>query len=78
MSASITSLLNSSTQTDPVVEAEKQVEVALDDLVAAGALQTRNRMDIESLLDPDGESNILTVSSENQAVIDARAARESS
>ncbi|PPQ83060.1 hypothetical protein CVT25_005219 [Psilocybe cyanescens] len=64
---------------DPVVRAEKQVEVALEELVATGALQRSNRMDIESLLNPEGESNISAESSDKeiyQAVIDARAAHE--
>jgi hypothetical protein len=47
-------------QTDPVAHAERQVEEALDELVAIGVLQTGNRMDIESLLNPAGESPVLT------------------
>jgi len=65
-------------QMDPIAQAEKQVETALDELVATGALQTRNRMDIESLLNPAGESQILTETSDMeiyQAVIDAIDAR---
>ena len=75
----ISSLLNhSSSQTDPVAHAERQVEAALDDLVATGALQKTNRMDIESLLNPVGESHVLTETSDieiYQAVIDAIDAR---
>jgi hypothetical protein len=53
----ISSLLDdSSSQTDPVAHAERQVEDALDELVATGALQATNRMDIKALLNPAGES----------------------
>jgi len=39
----ISALLDdSSTQMDPVAHAERQVEIALDDLVAMGALQKSN------------------------------------
>ena len=76
----ISSLLhNPSSQMDPIAHAERQVEAALDDLVATGALQKKNRMDIESLLNPDGESHILTETSDveiYQAVMDAVEARE--
>ena len=64
---------------DPVAHAEKQVEAALNDLVATGALQTKNRMDIESLLNPTGKSHVLTDISDQeiyQAVIDSISARE--
>lgn len=64
---------------DPIVQVEKQVEVALDDLVSTGALQPKNRMDIESLLNPIGESQVLTETSDKeiyQAVIDAIEARD--
>ena len=43
-------LISISMLLDPVTHAEKQVEAALDDLVATGALQ--NCMNIESLLNP--------------------------
>ena len=56
----ISSLLTS----DPVAEAEKQVEAALDDLIDRGALQARNRMDIKSLLNPAGESQVMTEASD--------------
>lgn len=65
----ITSLLNNSSsepQTDPVAHAEKQVEAALDNLVAMGALQMKNQMDIESLLNPAGKSHILTEASDQE------------
>jgi hypothetical protein len=39
----ISSLVHdTSSQMDPIVEAERQVQIALDDLVATGALQTQN------------------------------------
>jgi DDE superfamily endonuclease len=76
----ISSLLHDpASETDPVAHAEKQVEAALDDLVATGALQTKNRMDIESLLNPAGESHVLTETSDKeiyQAVMDSIVARE--
>ena len=65
--------------TNPVADAVKQVEAALDDLVSTGALQARNQMDIASLLNPDGESQVLTETSDNkiyQSVIDAIKALE--
>ncbi len=61
-------------QMNPVVHAERQVEVALDELIATGALQKMNQMEIESLLNPEGESQILTeISNEEiyQVVMDA-------
>jgi hypothetical protein len=73
-------LRNHSPETDlAVLHVEKQVEAALNDLVATGALQAKNRMDIESLLNPAGESHVLTESSDKeiyQAVIDSIAACE--
>ena len=66
-------------QMDPVVHAKRQVEIALDELVATGALQKTNQMEIESLLNPEGESQILTeISNEEiyQVVMDALEARE--
>jgi DDE superfamily endonuclease len=63
-----------SSQMDSVTHAEKQVEAALDDLVTTGALQETNRMDIDSLLNPVGESHNLTETSDNeiyQVVINA-------
>jgi hypothetical protein len=65
--------------TNPAAGAMKQVEAALDNLVATGALQARDRMDIASLLNPDGESQVLTETSDDeiyQSVIDAIKARE--
>ena len=72
-------LLDSSSQMDPITHAEQQVETALDDLVATGALQRTNRMDIESLLNPAGESHVLTETSDAeiyQAVVKAIEAHE--
>ena len=66
-------------QTDPVAHVERQVKDTLDELVATRALQARNRMDIEALLNPAGESHILTETSDEeiyQAVIDSISARE--
>ena len=74
----IISLLSAQTD-DLIVQVEKQVEVALDDLVSTGALQLKNRMDIESLLNPIGESQVLTEMSDReiyQAIIDAIEARD--
>jgi hypothetical protein len=48
--------------------------LACDDLVATGALQTQNQMDINALLNPDGESHILTETSDKEiynAVMDS-------
>ena len=61
-------------QTDPITEVERQVEIALDDLVAMGVLQTKNQMDINSLLNPEGECQVLTETSDEeiyQAVMDS-------
>jgi hypothetical protein len=68
-----------SSETDLVAHAEKQVEAALDDLVTTGALQAKNQMYIESLLNPAGKSHILKETSDKeiyQAVIDLIAASE--
>jgi len=67
-------LLDSPSEMDAVIHAEKQVEAALDDLVTTGALQKSNQMDLESLLNPAGESHILTEGSDceiYQSVMDA-------
>ena len=58
----ITLLINnpsSKSQTNLVAHAKKQVEAALNDLVATGALQTKNHMDLISLLNSADESHIL-------------------
>ena len=71
----VASLLNS----DPILAAEAAVNRALDGLVATGALQKTNRMDIESLLNPVGESHNLMETSDREiykAVMEATDARE--
>lgn len=78
------SLLNNplpASEPDPIANAEKQVEHALDALTEKGVLQKSNRMDIESLLNPAGESHVLSETSDReiyQAVMDASEARENS
>jgi hypothetical protein len=44
---------------DPVVNAEKNIEITLDELVSTGALQTGNRMNIEALLNPADEQTLM-------------------
>lgn len=64
---------------DPVAHAERQVKIALDDLVQTGTLQESNDMDIESLLNPAGKSQVLMEASDHeiyQAVMDAIDAHE--
>ena len=64
---------------DPVSQAEKEVQLALDDLVSTGALQKRNRMDLESLLNPSGEAQVLVETSDHEifnAVMETAKARE--
>jgi hypothetical protein len=76
----ISSLVHdTSSQMDLIVKAERQVQIALDDLVKTGALQTQNRMDINALLNPDGESQVLTETSDKEiyhAVMDSIKARK--
>ena len=75
----ISSLLDISSEKDPITHAERQVKIALDDLVKRGVLQKLNGMDIESLLNPAGKSHILSETSDHeiyQAVMDAINARE--
>lgn len=60
-------------------ELDGKVEIALDELVATGALQTKNRMDIDALLNPEGESQVLTETSDEEiyhGVMDSIEARE--
>ena len=74
-----TLLQDSEIQTDPISYVERQVELAVDELVSRGALQQRNRMEIGSLLNPAGESHVLTEASDAdifQAVTEAFEARE--
>jgi hypothetical protein len=66
-------------EADLVAQAEKQVEAALDDLVAMGALQGKNQMNIKSLLNSADKSQVLTGTSDEdiyQAVMDSIAACE--
>ena len=66
-------------QTDPIAYVERQVELALDKLVLRGTLQKVNQMDIGSLLNPAGESHVLTEASDAdifQAVTKAFEAHE--
>jgi hypothetical protein len=80
----ISSLLNNpllASEPDPIANVEKQVELALDALTEKGVLQKSNRMDIEYLLNPAGESHVLTETSDReiyQAVMDAVEACENS
>jgi hypothetical protein len=70
---------NDCNQIDPIRNAEKQVESALDELVSTGALQQGNRMDIEALLNPVDESHVVDEVTDEEifhAVIDARNAQE--
>lgn len=59
----ILSLLNTDNthagQGDPIANAEQCVEGALNKLESTGALQHVNRMDIDALLNPAGESQLL-------------------
>src|SRR6266851_7790621 len=69
-----TLVYNSASQMDPITHVEKQVKFALDDFVSRGALQQQNRMDITTLLNPHGESYVLTEANDEDiyhAVMDA-------
>jgi hypothetical protein len=60
-------------------EAGKKIVENGEVTTSRGVLQACNRMDIASLLNPDGESQVLTETSDNeiyQSVIDAIKARE--
>ena len=72
-------LHHSNIQTDPIIDVEWQVKLAIDDLVGRGTLQIMNRMDVESLLNPSEESHVLTEATDvdiYHAVLDAIEARE--
>jgi DDE superfamily endonuclease len=72
---------NAADQECPIANAEKQVKIALDDLVSTGALQASNRMSIEALLNPEGESQAMEETTDEeicQAVLDAHKAQEES
>ena len=74
----ISSLLDSTTQ-DPLASAKSKVGSALDELMSTGALQPKNRMDLEHLLNPIDESQVIEETSDEEickAVLDARKARE--
>lgn len=76
----ISSLLDDTgTNESCVVAAEQEVEAALDNLITTGALQMTNRMDLEALLNPEGESEVMTETSDLEifkAVMEAVEARE--
>jgi hypothetical protein len=58
---SISSLLCNATDQleDPITNAKNKVRYALDDLQATGMLHSKNRMDIEALLNPANESQMM-------------------
>lgn len=75
----ISSLIHNAHQEDPILNAEKQVEAALDNLVATGVLQKYNRMDIEALLNPVDESQVMDETTDEEicrAVLAMKNARE--
>jgi hypothetical protein len=68
----VSSLVNDQ---DPIVNMEKQLEAALDDLISTGALQYGNRMSIQALLNPVEELTTMNETTDEdiyQAVIDAK------
>lgn len=72
----ISSLLHaiSKSHMDPLAQAKKQVENALDDLQTKGVLHQDHRLDIESLLNPQNKAHITAEASDKdiyQAVMDA-------
>ncbi|KAG5337003.1 hypothetical protein C0989_011212 [Termitomyces sp. Mn162] len=72
-------LQDTTNQLDPITEAEKEVEEALDQLQSTGVLQSRNRMTIEALLNPTDEIYHMEQATDEdicQAVLAARKARE--
>ena len=80
----ITSLLNpesdnNSSNENPIANAEKIVEDALNELSGTGALQKNNRMDINSLLNPEDESIVAAEMTDEeicQAVLEVQEMRE--
>ena len=76
----ITSLLNPESDNNisnenPIANAEKIVEDALNELSGTGALQKNNRMDINSLLNPEDESIVAAEMTDEeicQAVLEVR------
>ncbi|KAI0247237.1 hypothetical protein BJV78DRAFT_1285679 [Lactifluus subvellereus] len=64
---------------DPIANAENELRYALNDLEAAGVLQHDNRMDIEGLLNPSDESQMIDETTDEeicQAVLAAWNAQE--
>jgi len=61
----VSSLLNSQLN-DTVARAEKEVSSSLDQLEARGVLQQRNRMDLEELLNPASEQELVSKVSEEE------------
>ncbi|KAI6013681.1 hypothetical protein BKA83DRAFT_4062974 [Pisolithus microcarpus] len=81
ISSLIHSISDSPCHDDPVLQAEKLVQSALDDLESSGVLQHTNRMNITELLNPAAEShNIFDATDMDiyNAVMDAQRAREPS
>ena len=76
----ILSLLHTpSPDQDPIAKAEDRLRRALDDLEQTGVLQSKNRMDIETLLNPPEESWTMDVTTDEeicQAVLAAHKAQE--
>ena len=75
----ISTLLSTSAEEDGLARVERQLEGALDELVATGALQPGNQMDIATLLSPANESNTMDESTDREiykAVMVAREAHE--
>ena len=74
----VSSILN---QQDPVSDAEKEVEAALESLVATGVLRSSNQMSIEALLNPQEELPTIEETTDEeifQAVMDAKEVHEES
>ena len=64
---------------DPIMQAENNVQGALDDLQSIGALQRSNWMTINELLNPAAESHKISYATDGdiyKAVIDAMKAQE--
>jgi hypothetical protein len=64
---------------DPIVATESELRCALDDLEKTGVLQSKNRMDIEALLNPSEESRMTDDTTDEeicQAVLAAHNAEE--
>ncbi|KAI0761210.1 hypothetical protein BD413DRAFT_495812 [Trametes elegans] len=62
----------------PISQAEKAVKQALDSLVMTGALQTTNRMDINSLLNPQVKTEVFSEVSEEEIFEAVQVARNAS